>query len=620
RQSTTGQDLNANQTDIGDTETYQLEFQAGRWRFRTRDDKFWRLSAIGTGISGNGEARDPSTLFEMQPLPRGRVSLRCSNGAYLAAKKLGALNAAAGGESSAGRRPAEEEQFRLVLLNRPVLVFRCGYGFIGVRGSRLECNLATYDMFQLEHSANGYFIKSSDGYWSILGDASISFRSSRPEEFVFEFCNRSCVAILAQNGCYVRGEQNGTVRADSSAITDNCLWEKAQWSRVRQFYSASAMRADTKMRLRMGWRHSGQRLRPVEQASQQQTWPQFKNSVSGVASMQTQQPSGQLGDDGSPDAQLPDADGVAQPGLQLSRPALHQPLILHQPIVDLVSFALLFQLRQPFGELVGSLGPLVHELLQQADQGVALGGQCGQAGVRTVATALHLGSESNLLTESLTLVVALNQQLGERLPLPALLLGYAADQAPPLAGVGVQGPLDLFGALASLGRGGDSVARSASTRRRRDSNESDSASSLSIEARISDRCWAVSSVRDSSWSCCSSCSRMASLPLARTFQSSRWRISRSALDSAALTSSTRRCRSRWRAAWTAANVGVQPVNGCPTLLLGSSSQSQLGAGVLLKLALQLLALLTALGEDALLHLDAVLFWEASGGRSDIKQL
>ncbi|PAA64779.1 hypothetical protein BOX15_Mlig020481g1 [Macrostomum lignano] len=220
-----GQDLNANQTDIGDTETYQLEFQAGRWRFRTRDDKFWRLSAIGTGISGNGEARDPSTLFEMQPLPRGRVSLRCSNGAYLAAKKLGALNAAAGGESSAGRRPAEEEQFRLVLLNRPVLVFRCGYGFIGVRGSRLECNLATYDMFQLEHSANGYFIKSSDGYWSILGDASISFRSSRPEEFVFEFCNRSCVAILAQNGCYVRGEQNGTVRADSSAITDNCLWE-----------------------------------------------------------------------------------------------------------------------------------------------------------------------------------------------------------------------------------------------------------------------------------------------------------------------------------------------------------------------------------------------------------
>uniref|UniRef100_A0A1I8FHH0 Fascin domain-containing protein n=1 Tax=Macrostomum lignano TaxID=282301 RepID=A0A1I8FHH0_9PLAT len=174
-------------------ETYQLEFQAGRWRFRTRDDKFWRLSAIGTGISGNGEA-DPSTLFEMQPLPRGRVSLRCSNGAYLAAKKLGALNARRRREvfsrapaSRGGAVPPGAAQ-------RPVLVFAAATASSG-----------------------------SDGYWSILGDASISFRSSRPEEFVFEFCNAPAWHPGAEWLLRAR-EQNGTVRADSSAITDNCFW------------------------------------------------------------------------------------------------------------------------------------------------------------------------------------------------------------------------------------------------------------------------------------------------------------------------------------------------------------------------------------------------------------
>ncbi|PAA55918.1 hypothetical protein BOX15_Mlig019880g3, partial [Macrostomum lignano] len=216
-----GQDLNANQSDIDVTETYQLEFHAasGKWRFRTKDDKFWKLSTVGNGISATGDSRDQSTLFAMEYQPKGRVALKCSNGSYLSAKKLGAVNAT-------GSEVKSEEQFQLVLLNRPIVVFRCDFGFVGIKNGRLECNLVSYDAFNLEVSDSGFYhIRGSEGFWCVQADGSISFKGERPEEFLLEFRSRSCVAIQASNGCYVRGEQNGTMRADADEIRAACLWE-----------------------------------------------------------------------------------------------------------------------------------------------------------------------------------------------------------------------------------------------------------------------------------------------------------------------------------------------------------------------------------------------------------
>uniref|UniRef100_A0A1I8I1J3 Fascin n=1 Tax=Macrostomum lignano TaxID=282301 RepID=A0A1I8I1J3_9PLAT len=230
-----GQDLNVNQSEIEATETYQLEFvsSTGKWRFRTKDDKFWRLSAVANGVNASGDAGDATTQFELEHLAKGFVAIKSSNGYYLSAKKLGAVNAV-------GAEVRAEETFQLVLLNRPIAVFRCDFGFVGVRNGRLECNLSSYDAFQLEAADSGFYhIKGEppgcgtsgvgnsgpEGYWIIQGDFSISFKGAAPEEFIFQFHSRSRVAILAHNGCYVRGEQNGTVRADATEITEACLWE-----------------------------------------------------------------------------------------------------------------------------------------------------------------------------------------------------------------------------------------------------------------------------------------------------------------------------------------------------------------------------------------------------------
>ena len=59
-------DMVANQTEIADTELFQMEFQgAGKWRIRTVQDKLWRPSiegpnaAIATGVQAAPASSDP---------------------------------------------------------------------------------------------------------------------------------------------------------------------------------------------------------------------------------------------------------------------------------------------------------------------------------------------------------------------------------------------------------------------------------------------------------------------------------------------------------------------------------------------------------------------------------
>ncbi len=57
----------ANQTEMGDAELFQMEFQgAGKWRIRTAHDKLWRPSietpnaAVATGIQAAIASTDPT--------------------------------------------------------------------------------------------------------------------------------------------------------------------------------------------------------------------------------------------------------------------------------------------------------------------------------------------------------------------------------------------------------------------------------------------------------------------------------------------------------------------------------------------------------------------------------
>ena len=108
-----GVDLTANQDEISDHETYQLEFDkaTSRWLIRTMQDKYWTLEPTG-GIQASGEKASSNSLFQLNWQPDGSVSFTANNGKYLAIKKSGHLYANADSPSD------ENTKFFFFLISR----------------------------------------------------------------------------------------------------------------------------------------------------------------------------------------------------------------------------------------------------------------------------------------------------------------------------------------------------------------------------------------------------------------------------------------------------------------------------------------------------------------------
>jgi fascin 1 len=219
-----GVDLYANQMDVDTTETFQLEFQStGEWRIRTCGNKFLSIDPSTAGIKATGTEKDKSSLFTMEYQDDGSVAFKGTNQQYMTARKLGVVSA---GSDAVG----QEEKFYLILLNRPIMVFRSEFGLMGARATRVECNMVTYETFQLEHVGKAqYTLKDSKGAFWTVGDSGaiqLAREVTEPHTFSFQFQNRTQMAIRAANGKYLRGEQNGTVKADADdASASTSLWE-----------------------------------------------------------------------------------------------------------------------------------------------------------------------------------------------------------------------------------------------------------------------------------------------------------------------------------------------------------------------------------------------------------
>ena len=184
-------DVTANQDEISDNETFQLEFQAdaAKWNFRTLQDKYEKKSALRIGqvircSDGNesqacfhpqhgvfkhfsilryfsvqpgggvqaGEARRP----EQAPLQliwqdNGTVAMKADNGKFVGAKKSGHLFANVDVIE-------DNSRFFFYLTNRPIMILKCEQGFVGYRMAtsvKLDCNKASYATFQVERAEGG---------------------------------------------------------------------------------------------------------------------------------------------------------------------------------------------------------------------------------------------------------------------------------------------------------------------------------------------------------------------------------------------------------------------------------------------------------------------------------
>jgi len=221
-----GIDVTANQDELSDKETFQVEFdkKTGQWRVRTVEDKYWCLEQA-SGIQAVGDARSATGLFTVDFLDGGAVALRASNGRYVTARMNGSLYAVSDGVT-------DKERFFVTIVNRPILVLKCEFGFVGFRTAtnpRYECNKSFHDVIYVQHTngenGNYYLVGHNGKYWSVDGEGNINADRPDPQPLIIELRGQSKMAIRAPNGHYIKGEQNGIMSAKSSDLQKATLWE-----------------------------------------------------------------------------------------------------------------------------------------------------------------------------------------------------------------------------------------------------------------------------------------------------------------------------------------------------------------------------------------------------------
>ncbi|XP_045568442.1 fascin isoform X2 [Salmo salar] len=219
-----GMDLSANQDEEGDQEVFQVEMSRDtgnrKCAFRTAAGKYWTLTSTG-GLQCTASTKSANSHFDLEWCD-GKVSLKASNGKYVAAKRNGQLAATV---DTAG----EAEQFLMKLINRPIIVLRGEHGFIGCRKvgtGTLDSNRSSYDVFRLEFKDGGYSLRDSLGkFWCVGEESAVVCSGDTPTYFLFELCDYNKMAVRAPGGRYLKGDHAGVLKANAEGVDNATLWE-----------------------------------------------------------------------------------------------------------------------------------------------------------------------------------------------------------------------------------------------------------------------------------------------------------------------------------------------------------------------------------------------------------
>lgn len=221
-----GVDVSANQDEVTDRETFQLEFDkdSKKWAIRTVDNTYWSVEGT-SGVQAVAREIKKTCLFDITWQRDGAITIMAYNNNYIYNKPTGSLVASSDGVG-------DKEKFRIRLVNRPALVMKGEYGFVAFKvanSAKAEyvCNKSVYDLIFLEATSRGiYHFKGHNGkYWSIGDDKSLFADSTGPTPFIVEFRGQSMFTVKAPDGCYLKGEQNGIFKASSKEVNASTLWE-----------------------------------------------------------------------------------------------------------------------------------------------------------------------------------------------------------------------------------------------------------------------------------------------------------------------------------------------------------------------------------------------------------
>ena len=214
-----GLEVKANQADVTDEERFQMEVaKNGTVSFMTNKLKYWAVQD-DSSIAAVDTKKSDKTAFTVQ-YDGNRVRYVGPNGKYVTVKPNGALMCNGAGSEAEGI-------FTMSIINRPEIVLRGQYGFMGVKpeSRRVTCNQARGEIFTLTPVDGAYTIALKGQHWSVDGDG-VSATAASGKQFFLEFVELSkCLIKDAESGQYLEGEQNGGVKATGRGKSINTLWE-----------------------------------------------------------------------------------------------------------------------------------------------------------------------------------------------------------------------------------------------------------------------------------------------------------------------------------------------------------------------------------------------------------
>lgn len=228
-----GIEVRADQPEVTDKEIFQMEpvsttdFSGKvKWAFRSQNNNFWQNGATIT--SDAPDCSTDMTQFEIEWYG-DKIAIKASNGKYITTKTNGQLSA------SSAECLDDTCKFTFQFINRPIIVLRGAYGFVGVKGGSgtLECNRSHYDVFLMTESEGAYSFKGANGkFFQVESDKTLSMNGDKPTEFFLELRALSKMLIRVGDN-YVTGESTGPFVAKSTQeeiwqgdkIKPSALWE-----------------------------------------------------------------------------------------------------------------------------------------------------------------------------------------------------------------------------------------------------------------------------------------------------------------------------------------------------------------------------------------------------------
>jgi len=201
-----GIEVSANAEQTTDREIFQVEPVNGGWTFKSSlDDKgnwgYWALK--DDGVQAISHDVGPETTFQIKWL-KNKIAIVAPNGKYVQTKPNNMLKAVGDGED-------ENTTYVYEIVNRPRLVLRGEYGFVGTLPSGLlECNKSVPEVYAM-HVTQGFCkIKHQDSgkYWK-LSDNGVSADGDNEELYTMELHPNSMLCLISPDNKYLEGFQNG---------------------------------------------------------------------------------------------------------------------------------------------------------------------------------------------------------------------------------------------------------------------------------------------------------------------------------------------------------------------------------------------------------------------------